>query len=53
MKFLLKRLAEPSSHASLAAIFASAPAALTGNPVAIASLVAGLIGILVPEQSAS
>lgn len=50
MNYILNRLREPSSHASLAAIIAAAPQAVAGNPMAIASVIAGLIGILAPER---
>lgn len=50
MKYLIARLREPSTHASLAAIIAALPQAVAGNPLAIASVVSGVIGVLAPES---
>jgi len=50
MQYIIDRLKEPSSHASVAAIIAAMPQAVAGNPLAIASVVSGVIGILLPES---
>ena len=50
MTYILKRLAEPSSWAGLAAIIsAAATAAATKDPQAIGALAAGLAALLLPE----
>lgn len=53
MKFFLQRLREPSSAASVAALVTAVPHALAGDPLAIGSVIAGLIGFFVPESKPS
>jgi hypothetical protein len=54
MKWLLARLAEPSTWAGLA-VFASQvlPAVATHNPLAIAAAVGGALAAVTPEKSAA
>jgi len=50
MNFLLKRLAEPSTWAGVAAIIGSAAQAMaTKDPTAIGATVAGVAALVMPE----